>query len=240
MKLRGYYSNISPESQKRSAYACATRRFHHTLGAMTIGPQELTFVRNVHTLRPPGMVGSEHTPPSPQGEAEQRDAAAHLIAYVGNRALIIFRSPFTTRSKYTSLGIAAAFDEDPTRKEPAVVRTLYLPPNSTNGVDASFDVETVAGLELDAVAVLKFHLDALSNHVNLAPTVIMSGLAIARYFTGRNEWSEDAVDRLVPTGSVIHEGMDRHKGFVPYGLKADELAKYLEDKRMAEMHGGRP
>lgn len=193
------------------------------------GP-ELTFIRNVHTSREPGSVGAEHTPPSEQGRREESAAAAYIREHMGQSAVILFRSPFTSRSRTTAIGIAQELDA--AALTPPLVHELFVDPEDKAAIDPSMDPEAVAAAELRAVKVFKHYLDSLREQTQgTFPVVVMSGLAILQYFAGKQEFSREDVNDIVPTGAVIHEGIHRFKGFVPWGYKAEPLAEYLERLR---------
>ena len=188
-------------------------------------------MRNVHTPRQSGQIGSEHTPPSERGRQEELEAALYLKQVVGGRAVYLFRSPFTSRSRTTALGVAAALDESTI--EPPVVSEIFVPQDIREQVDPSTQPMDVADAELNAVENLKYYLEALRKPLSgTYPVVVLSGLAILRYFTGSEGHSWTLANRIIPTGAVIHEGRDKFKGYVPHGLKAEGLANYLEERRV--------
>ena len=199
---------------------------------------ELTFVRNVHTPRGPGEIGFEYTPPSEQGAQEEIVAAGYLREHMGDRAVTFFYSPFASRSRTTSIGIMKELDE--IAVSPPVAHALFVPHSVQAEIDASTKIGEVADAEIQAVENLKYYLEAFQGQMtNTFPVVVMSGLAILQYFTGGERYSRGLVNRVVPTGAVIHEGRDRFRGFVPHGHNAEALAKYLEETRLRKSYANR-
>lgn len=196
------------------------------------GSPELLFVRNVHTNRRPGKVGFEHAPPSADGMRESKEVAAYLKTIMGERGVMLFTSPLTSRSMMTAHSVMAELDEE-YLSIPPEAHQLYIDPDERARIDASMDPESVAIAELKAMRSLWHDLEAFHRHLDdPLSVVIMSGLAILRYFAGQGTYSREDVDRIIPTGAVIHINARTLTGPALKGHKVDPLTKYLATRNI--------